>query len=131
MLPRNRIIFLILVFSLGTGPALAADDNLFIRFYQEHISVVDGNRCPMYPSCSAYAAGALKKHGPVLGWIMACDRLVRCGRDESQVSMVQLGKHQLIYDPVSANDFWWFETRPDKNRPDKTRSNKTGSNEKK
>lgn len=126
MLPRNSTILLILVlFSIWTGSAaLAADGNLFIRFYQEHISVVDGNRCPMYPSCSSYASRAFKKHGPVLGWIMACDRLVRCGRDESNVSRkVLLDKNELIYDPVSANDFWWFETRSDKTRFDKTRPN--------
>ncbi len=129
MLPRSRTIILILAlfFIWTNSAALAADENPFIRFYQEHISVVDGHRCPMYPSCSAYASRAFKKHGPVLGWIMACDRLVRCGRDESQVSMkVLLDKNELIYDPVSANDFWWFETRPDK-----TRSNRTGPNEKK
>ncbi len=125
MLPRNRTILLILVlFPIWTGSALAAEDNLFIRFYQEHISVVDGNRCPMYPSCSAYASRVFKKHGPVLGWIMACDRLVRCGRDESKVSIkLLLDKNEFIYDPVSANDFWWFETRPDKTRSDKKRQN--------
>ena len=114
MLPRNRnwtIVLACVLFIFRTGPvALAEEGNLVIRFYQEHISAVDGNRCPMYPSCSTYASQAFEKHGPVLGWIMTCDRLVRCGRDESQVSMKgELGTHEFIYDPVSANDFWWFE----------------------
>lgn len=121
MLPRNRAILLILVlFFIWVGSTVqAADDNLFIRFYQEHISAVDGNRCQMYPSCSTYASRVFKKHGPVMGWIMTCDRLVRCGRDESRVSMkVVIDMNELIYDPVSANDFWWFETRPNPARPD-------------
>jgi len=121
VLPRNRAILLILVlFFIWVGSTVqAADDNLFIRFYQEHISAVDGNRCQMYPSCSTYASRVFKKHGPVMGWIMTCDRLVRCGRDESRVSMkVVIDMNELIYDPVSANDFWWFETRPNPARPD-------------
>ena len=120
---------LVLCFTWGST-ALAADDNLFIRFYQEHISGVDGNRCQMYPSCSAYASRTFKKHGVVVGWIMACDRLVRCGRDEALVSMnVEIDNTEFIYDPVSANDFWWFETKPDTTKPVTTRSNETKPNE--
>lgn len=89
---------------------LAEDQNFLFTFYQDHISVVDGNRCAMYPSCSRYASRVFKKHGPVLGWIMTCDRLVRCGRDEATVSTKVIVNHRkLIYDPVNANDFWWFE----------------------
>ncbi|MEN8210894.1 MAG: membrane protein insertion efficiency factor YidD [Thermodesulfobacteriota bacterium] len=97
------------------SPLYAEDKNFILNFYQNHISVVDGNRCPMYPSCSNYASRVFEKHGAVLGWIMSCDRLVRCGRDEAGVSdKVIVNSHQLIYDPVKANDFWWFEK--DKNR---------------
>ncbi len=86
------------------------DENLLLNFYQDHISVVDGNRCAMYPSCSRYASRSFKKHGFVLGWIMACDRLVRCGRDEADIARhIIVNNQQLIHDPVEANDFWWFE----------------------
>ena len=113
MLPRNKIIFIFLsVVSIMCyfQPLYAEDKNFILNFYQNHISVVDGNRCPMYPSCSSYASRAFRKHGPVLGWIMSCDRLVRCGRDEADVSRkVIVNNHQLIHDSVEANDFWWFE----------------------
>ncbi len=85
-------------------------DNALVKFYQNHISQVDGDRCPMAPSCSSYARQAIKKHGPVVGWIMACDRLVRCGRDEGKVSpLIILDSQRYVYDPVAANDFWWFK----------------------
>ncbi len=118
MLPRNKIvlIFLSVVFIIFfVNPLYAEDKNFILNFYKNHISVVDGNRCPMYPSCSSYASRAFEKHGPVLGWIMSCDRLVRCGRDEAGVSgKVIVNSHQLIHDSVEANDSWWFEK--DKNR---------------
>lgn len=66
----------------------------------------------MHPSCSAYAGEALEKHGLFMGWIMACDRLVRCGRDETKRSpAIILDSQEYIYDPVDANDFWWFEKK--------------------
>ena len=102
------------VLILFAGPAFPGE-NSFIRFFQDHISAVDGDRCPMNPSCSQYAARAMKKHGPVMGWIMACDRLVRCGRDEAWVSPhVRIKGRDYIQDPVAANDFWWFGEKIDK-----------------
>jgi len=112
VLPRNKIILIFTIFFIFffCETLFAQDQNFLFRFYQEHISVVDGNRCSMYPSCSRYASRVFKKHGPVIGWIMTCDRLVRCGRDESNISMKVIVNHQeLIYDPVGANDFWWFK----------------------
>jgi putative membrane protein insertion efficiency factor len=88
--------------------------NRIIRFYQTFVSGADGNRCPMYPSCSEYAARALKKHGPVMGWIMTCDRLMRCGRSDARLAPeIRIQDRPRIYDPVSANDFWWFTPPPD------------------
>ncbi|NWH04681.1 membrane protein insertion efficiency factor YidD [Desulfobacter latus] len=85
------------------------ESNPVIAFYQAHISGIDGNRCPMYPSCSQYCAQAIQKHGFALGWIMTCDRLLRCGRDEVRLSPhVRIHGRELTFDPVRANDFWWF-----------------------
>ena len=122
MSPRHKTILkgkylpaviLVLIFLAAPVPAISEDTarkvNPFVRFYQDHISPVDGDRCPMHPSCSEYARQAIQKHGPVLGWIMACDRLIRCGRDEvrlAPIRMVNTQPHTL--DPVAANDFWWF-----------------------
>ncbi|MCG8619816.1 MAG: membrane protein insertion efficiency factor YidD, partial [Desulfobacterales bacterium] len=86
------------------------EKHFIIQCYQDHLSAADGNRCPMTPSCSEYAARAIEKHGPVIGWIMASDRLVRCGRDEVKLSPKVISNGQtFVSDPVSANDFWWFQ----------------------
>ena len=77
------------------------------KFYRDYISSADGDRCPMYPTCSQYCIDAIKKHGPLTGWIMCSDRLMRCGRDETKVSApVWINGEKRNYDPVSNNDFW-------------------------
>jgi hypothetical protein len=67
----------------------------------------------MYPSCSQYARQAMDKHGEIIGWMMACDRLLRCGRDEMHRQPKIWVKGQLkCYDPVADNDFWWHPKTP-------------------
>ena len=79
-----------------------------IKFYQDYISRVDGDRCQMYPTCSQYCSEAIKKHGALLGWIMCSDRLMRDGRDETRLSdPVWVNGVRRSYDPLSNNDFWW------------------------
>ena len=79
-----------------------------VEFYRKYISTVAGSRCSMYPSCSKYSIDALKKHGPVVGYIMTCDRLMRCGRDEVRLSSpIWINGKRRCYDPVRNNDFWW------------------------
>ena len=81
-----------------------------IRFFQRHISSIDGDRCPMYPSCSSYGLDAFEKHGLLMGWIMTCDRLLRCGRDELTLApRVMIDSEIHCYDPVEQNDFWWTD----------------------
>lgn len=76
-----------------------------IQFFQKYISPIDGNRCPMYPSCSAYSREAIQKYGFVKGWIMTCDRLLRCGRDElKHAPRVIIRGEVYCHDPVSGND---------------------------
>ncbi|MDZ7664891.1 MAG: membrane protein insertion efficiency factor YidD [Desulfotignum sp.] len=114
ILPVVAILYLTLPAWGQSPPDPDTHENPILRFYQTYISGADGNRCPMYPSCSHYAARALKKHGPVMGWIMACDRLLRCGRSETRLSpQVRAHGRSLTLDPVEANDFWWFTPRPD------------------
>ena len=84
-------------------PAVSA-----IRFFQNVISPVDGDRCRMLPSCSEYADQSITKHGWITGWIMGCDRLIRCGGDEMHGSELTVrGPELYCNDPVSGNDFWW------------------------
>jgi uncharacterized protein len=37
-----------------------------------------GNRCRFEPSCSAYAIGALQRHGALAGSYLAAARIARC-----------------------------------------------------
>ncbi|MFH2063840.1 MAG: membrane protein insertion efficiency factor YidD [Pseudomonadota bacterium] len=79
-----------------------------IRFFRQYLSGADGDRCSMFPSCSKYAMDAIEKHGGITGWIMTCDRLMRCGRDEvSHSPVIEKGHRFFTYDPVENNDFWW------------------------
>jgi len=64
----------------------------------------------MYPSCSEYAHQAMAKHGPARGWLMATDRLMRCGRDEILVApKIRVEGRIKFYGPVDDNDFWWVK----------------------
>ncbi len=122
----KRLYFFVLVIMgamlgcTGTGKCPASDLSVsalsdekkssLLRFYQVHLSPSDGDRCPMYPTCSAYAVQSVTKHGWIIGWIMTCDRLIRCGRDETRLAP-RFKKNGKIYtvDPVEGNDFWWCE----------------------
>lgn len=43
-----------------------------------------------------------------MGWILACDRLLRCGHDEKRLSgRIKADGQRLVYDPLDANTFWW------------------------
>ncbi|TQJ03863.1 hypothetical protein FB471_3633 [Amycolatopsis cihanbeyliensis] len=50
-----------------------------IRFYRKAISPFLPPSCRFYPSCSAYAAEALTRHGAARGSYLALRRLLRCG----------------------------------------------------
>ena len=49
-----------------------------IRFYQGVVSPVVPKRCKYYPSCSEYAAGAVRHYGIFRGLVLAAWRLLRC-----------------------------------------------------
>lgn len=89
-----------------SGPFSAA--MAFYRGPLNHLAGVRHGQCPMIPSCSEYAAQAVAVHGEFIGWIMVCDRLMRCGRDELRYAPRQWdGDDLTFHDPLSANDFWW------------------------
>ncbi len=115
-LPLAAILLIVL---LLPGP-VAAEDNPKkstssfsvwappLKFFQKYISKADGDRCPMYPSCSHYAEQAFKRHGAFKGWVLTCDRLLRCGRDEVRLSpKVRSNGRPRTFDPVEANTRWW------------------------
>lgn len=79
-----------------------------LTFFQKVISRADGDRDPMYPSCSHYARTVFKRYNPVTAWILTSDRLLRCGHDEVRSApKVYINGEPLAYDPVEANTFWW------------------------
>jgi uncharacterized protein len=49
-----------------------------IRFYSRSISPALPPRCRFYPTCSAYAAEAIARHGAAYGSWLAAKRLARC-----------------------------------------------------
>lgn len=49
-----------------------------VRGYQLIVSPWFAPRCRYYPSCSAYALGALRMHGPVTAAVLATWRVLRC-----------------------------------------------------
>ncbi|PIP38104.1 MAG: hypothetical protein COX19_14535 [Desulfobacterales bacterium CG23_combo_of_CG06-09_8_20_14_all_51_8] len=82
-----------------------------IRFYQgplDHLTAVRTGSCPMHPNCSEFALAAMEKHGFVMGWIMTCDRLMRCGGDETRLSPeVWVDGGFKYVDTLEQNDFRW------------------------
>jgi putative membrane protein insertion efficiency factor len=51
---------------------------ILIRFYQWVISPALGPKCRFTPTCSQYAAEALKKHGLIKGFLLSVKRVSKC-----------------------------------------------------
>lgn len=51
---------------------------LIIRFYQVTLSTLMGKECRFYPSCSHYAADAIRQYGALRGGWIGMRRIVRC-----------------------------------------------------
>ncbi|NCW89635.1 MAG: membrane protein insertion efficiency factor YidD [Rhodocyclales bacterium] len=49
-----------------------------IQLYRYALSPFLGQRCRFHPSCSAYAAEALTRYGPLRGSWLAIKRVFRC-----------------------------------------------------
>jgi len=76
----------------------------FLYFYQRFISVFDGDRCPMSPSCSAYSIQCFRKHGFFWGWILTCDRLLHEPDEIGRAPLIFSNGRIRYYDPVEEND---------------------------
>ena len=50
----------------------------FLVGYRKVISPLYGDVCAYYPSCSAYAVGAVQQHGAVRGTLLSAWRILRC-----------------------------------------------------
>ena len=139
--PGSRVLFSfilllmpMMLISCTTLPQTSPDisttkpkfESLLLTFYNgplNHLNGVRRGQCPMYPSCSVYCNESLKKHGFWVGWMMACDRLMRCSRDElTRSPKINMNGEIKCYDPVIQNDRWWY------NPHDQQTDNRTGIN---
>lgn len=80
-----------------------------LKLYRSFISPLDGDRCPMYPTCSQYSIQAIHKHGPFIGIIMTADRLIHEADEQRHAFAVKIGSKYRYMDTVESNDFWWYE----------------------
>jgi putative component of membrane protein insertase Oxa1/YidC/SpoIIIJ protein YidD len=81
------------------------------HFYQHTIGKADGDRCPMDPSCSAYAEQAIRKHGWLTGWVMTFDRFGHEGTEAQRTAhgVTYRNRKLKAVDRVEDNDFWWAQ----------------------
>lgn len=77
-----------------------------VRWFQKFLSPIDGPRCPMYPTCSAYSLQALHKHGPAIGTFLTVDRLYREADPHEHDQPVNKWRRVRFFDPLQENDFW-------------------------
>lgn len=61
--------------SLGLAARLLI---LLVHVYRHSLGYWWGGRCRFYPSCSAYALGALRVHGAARGTWYTASRIARC-----------------------------------------------------
>ncbi len=93
-------------------PSLTVPFLWTIRFFQKFVSRADGPRCSMYPTCSQYGYEAIRAHGPLLGFFMTADRLMRDNISaEGFYPVISVYGVLRFYDPVEDNDFWWSHRR--------------------
>lgn len=83
---------------------------LALLTWQVLLSPANGDNCAFYPTCSGYARRAVREHGAVRGAVMSFERINRNHAGWRYTPCTAHGRTYL-YDPVSANDFWFREER--------------------
>ncbi len=93
-----------------TGYSIAGTPFVWlVKLYQTYISPVDGDRCPLYPTCSQYSLQAMHKHGPFIGIVMTADRLMHEADERDFAPSKKIGNRCRFIDPIENNDFWWYK----------------------
>lgn len=88
------------------SPLREADNDISViasagfLFYKAFISSQDNPSCVFTPSCSEYAVEAIRKHGLIVGWLKAFDRLSRCHGLVNPAHYPFDIEKQRYYDPV-------------------------------
>jgi uncharacterized protein len=73
---------------------------LLVRAYQTLVSPLLGPRCKYHPTCSRYAADALREFGLARGLVLASWRLLRC--NPWSHGGVDYARDQHLFPPRSA-----------------------------
>jgi uncharacterized protein len=73
---------------------------LLLRAYQTLVSPLLGPRCKYHPTCSQYAADALREFGLARGLLLASWRLLRC--NPWSHGGVDYARDQHLFRPRSA-----------------------------
>jgi hypothetical protein len=95
----------------GSANPLGLPLTWFVQVYRATVSRVDGDRCPSYPSCSAYALEAVAKHGPFLGAALTAGRLVSEADEAAFSPRIFVGGGWKVYAPVE-NDLAFLRGGP-------------------
>ena len=74
-----------------------------IKFYQQWISPIRGDRCGFRPSCSRFGYTAVTTEGPVMGLMLTGDRLIRCNIWKEPGPDYFLLPNGRLFDPLSKN----------------------------
>lgn len=83
-----------------------------LTVFSRYISPIDGDRCNMYPTCSAYSREAIEKHGFGGGLLLTVDRLIHESNEIDRAPRIVKWGQLRFLDPVSNNDFWWHPQHP-------------------
>ncbi len=79
-----------------------------VLIYRTLSGSVSKDKCSHHPSCSTYCILTVKKHGILIGSVMAFDRLQHESNEAHFSPLIQVNGATKVYDPVENNDFWWF-----------------------
>lgn len=71
-----------------------------IDWYKAHVSPLNVMGCDYYPSCSQYTKEAIEKYGFFKGWLLGCDRLMRCNSDDWVYAKIEVDGEVKKFNPV-------------------------------
>jgi putative component of membrane protein insertase Oxa1/YidC/SpoIIIJ protein YidD len=93
------------------GPPVMAEAPAWeraIRYYKRNVSVLQGPRCPSYPSCSEFTLRSMRLFGFWRGFFMGVERIYlreNAGMDRGPYLRLELGDgERKFYDPPEADD---------------------------
>lgn len=87
----------------------------FFNLYKNHLSKLDGPKCPYYPTCSQFGVEAVRYYGPFWGLVMLFNRQMReypnLKKDPIYPKVIKYGKLRVYDPPYRAYLWsnWWRE----------------------